>query len=125
MMILKTNGNADIEVKSFGGGKTLNIYAELSANLDEIKQAVEGAEEISFYSVEEKDDGSIEERLSYKEYGAFSLKKVLGQNGHVELVFEKSSDEIKALKAENAALQEQVTELQLALVELYEGGLEE
>lgn len=111
-MILKTSTH-NITINSFTGNNGLTLYVPLNANLGDIRTAVQTASELSFYNVVEK-DGKTEETLTAVLTGKFVFDRATVDAEHIKLVFAKHTDDV-------ARLEEAITNLELAMTELYEG----
>ena len=115
MFKLKTE-NAEISVKSYTENGGLVLYVPIDSNLSEIRNAVENNTELTFITV--GDDGS--EVMSDVMVGAFTLGAISMSDSSIKVTFKKTDSEIALLRAENALLREQITNIELALAELYE-----
>lgn len=111
-MILKTTTH-NITINSFTGNNGLTLYVPLNANLGDIRTAVQTASELSFFNVVEK-DGVSEEKLTAILAGKFVFVSVSVDTEQIKLVFSKEEDKISKLA-------DAITDLEIALCELYEG----
>lgn len=108
-MKLKTTTH-DIKINSFTGNDGLTIYAPIDTNLGELRTAVQTSTELSFYTVSKK---TGEEKLSAIITGEFVLDTVSINNDHIKIAFKKTDSELAKLAAS-------LTDLELALCEIYE-----
>lgn len=108
-MKLKTQAH-DIEINSFTKNGGLTLYVPTDTNLGELRTAVQTSGELEFYVYNEE---TKEETLSAVLTGKFTFDEVAVEDRHIKVVFSRQEDEI-------AKLGDAITNLELALCEIYE-----